>query len=46
MMLASVNNSKVERTDCSTNDISMTGQRFRDNGRREMGDVIDRKCSE
>ena len=45
-MLALVYNSKVERTDYSTNDVSMTGQRFRDNGRREMADVIDRKCSE
>lgn len=44
-MLASVNNSKVERTEYSTVDVSMTGQRFRDSRRREMDDVVDRKYS-
>lgn len=46
MMLASVNNSKVERTEYSTGDVCITGEKFRDGVRGAMGDVTDRKYSE
>ena len=42
----SVNNSKVERTEYSTGDVRMTGEKLRDGVRGAMGDVTDRKCSE
>lgn len=46
MLLASVNNGKVERIEYSTGDVCMTGEKFRDGVRGAMGDVTDRKCSE